>query len=73
MSENSNEYIESLMKLMPSGIPYNDDTWMKLRSWIKTNIHIAEEWNIAPPTPDEEEHIYNIFGCNSPLTNGYLK
>jgi len=60
--------IEHYMTLMPSGIPYNDDTWCKLRSWIKRNLEYAKSWETTPLTVEEEEKIYNIFGCNSPIT-----
>lgn len=67
------EEIEYYMKLMPSGIPVNDDTWCKLYNWIKKNRDIVETWKITPLTVDAEEKIYNIFGCNSPITAGYVK
>jgi hypothetical protein len=67
------EIIESYMLLMPSGIPVNVDTWYKLCGWIERNIHIAEGWKSTPLTIDEEEKIYNIFGCHSPITHGYVK
>ena len=73
MSENPNEYIESLMKLMPSGIPINEDTWCKLYNWIEKNVDTAETWKTTPPTLDVEEKIYNVFGCHSPITHGYVK
>jgi hypothetical protein len=66
------EQIEEYMALMPSGIPYNDDTYMKLLSWIKRNQDVAETWKTTPPTIEQEEKIYNIFGCHSPVTNGYV-
>jgi hypothetical protein len=62
------EIIEEYMKLMPSGIPVNDDTWMKLSSWIKRNPDVAATWKTVRLTAEQEEKIYNIFGCHSPIT-----
>lgn len=67
------EEIEHYMNLMPSGIPTNEDTWCKLCNWIEKNVDIAEMWKTTPPTLDIEEKIYNVFGCNSPITCGYVK
>ena len=66
------EQIEEYMALMPSGIPYNDDTYMKLLSWITRNQDITKTWKETPLTIEQEERIYKIFGCNSPITNGYV-
>lgn len=67
------EDIESYMMLMPSGIPENEDTWCKLASWIERNQDIIEEWRTTPLSVEAEEKIYNIFGCHSPITFGYVK
>ena len=66
------EIIEEYMKLMPSGIPVNDDSWFKLSSWILKNQPIVETWKLTPPTIEQEEKIYNVFGCHSPITFGYV-
>lgn len=59
------ELIEDYMKLLPHRFPKNEDTFMKLHSWIGKNLKVAETWKENPPSLDDENLIYNIFGCTN--------
>lgn len=50
------------LKLLPSGMPGNEDTWCALRDWILKNKARAMEWRNNPPSAAEEIEIYKEFG-----------
>ena len=63
INELSLEEINAFMELLPSGIPKNDDTWCKLRSWILHNKYLVMTWPQLRPTKEQEINIYLSFGC----------
>ena len=55
-----------LMTLLPHGIPANEDTWCKLRCYIRDHMDDALIWKTNPPTMSDEIAIYYSFGCTVP-------
>lgn len=58
----SNNDVEHIMSLLPSGIPANEDTWCALKWLIENNEYVWKKWEENPPTEEEEIEIYRSLG-----------